>query len=257
MVINLKDLRIYYQPIIDLRNGQIQCFEALMRWQHPTQGLLSPKHIISIAEEKELSVQIDHWVLNTACQQLAIWKSQFTHCFPLKLCMNLSMQYFYETNLVENIDQILVTTGLTGDSIVLELDEPTLLQDLKKTIDLVIQLRSRKIQISIDNLGLHCISLYYLKNLSADNFKIDRSVLWQIPEEQNSVKTIQAMVSLTQALDMDLIIVGIENFKQFSLLIELKCKLGQGYFISKPLSAPEIETLFIQKASSIDTFRIS
>ncbi|WP_016952277.1 bifunctional diguanylate cyclase/phosphodiesterase [Anabaena sp. PCC 7108] len=232
---------VYYQPIVDLIGGRLVGFEALVRWLSPTRGFVCPGEFIPIAEETGLIVQIDRWMFSTVCQQLAKWKTNFVH-FPLYVSINLSAQDIRQTSLVEDIDRILAQTGLEGESIVLEITESMLIEDINKTIDLLTQLKDRKIQISIDDFGTGYSSLNYLHRLPADHLKIDRSFVSQMEEGNRNYQVVSTIIALSNQLGLAVVAEGIETPQQLQWLQQLGCELGQGYLFSPPLASQEIET---------------
>lgn len=236
---------VYYQPIIDILNNALIGFEALVRWQHPIHGFVSPADFIPISEETGLIVPLDTWVFNTTCKQLATWKNKFSHRFPLKMTINLSAQDLRKPSLIGDIDQTLSETGLSGDSITLEITESMLIDDINKTIDLLTQLQDRKIQISIDDFGTGYSSLNYLHRLPADYLKIDRSFVNQMKEENRNYQVVSTIIILSNQLGLKVVAEGIETPDQLKWLKQLKCEFGQGYLFSKPLAAKDIETKFL------------
>jgi EAL domain-containing protein (putative c-di-GMP-specific phosphodiesterase class I) len=247
--IEREEFVIYYQPIVDIlgdgqsKAGRLIGFEALLRWQHPTRGLVLPKEFVSIAEETGLIVQIDRWMLYKACQHLANWKAKFTTHFPIKVNINLSVQDIRQGNLIEYIDQILAQTGLEGDCITLEITESMLIENISQTIDLLSQLKSRKIQISIDDFGTGYSSLNYLHRLPADNLKIDRSFVSQMQQGNRNYQVVSTIIALSNQLGLAVVAEGIETPQQLQWLQELGCEFGQGYLFSKPLSHQTVEAL--------------
>jgi diguanylate cyclase (GGDEF)-like protein/PAS domain S-box-containing protein len=241
---------VYYQPIVDILSDRLIGFEALVRWQHPTRGFVSPADFIPIAEETGLIVPLDSWVFRTACQQLASWKVKFADCFPLKISINLSAQDLRKASLIEDIDQVLTETGLEGDLITLEVTESMLLEDISQTIDLLTQLKTRKIQISIDDFGTGYSSLNYLHRLPADNLKIDRSFVNQMQTENRNYQVVSTIIALSNQLGLTVVAEGIETQQQLQWLRQLGCEFGQGYLFSKPLAAHEIETHFLQSKAT-------
>jgi len=261
---------IYYQPIVDIlgdaydeqsqsicqascRETQLQAyrligFEALVRWQHPTRGFILPEQFIPIAEETGLIVQIDRWMFYTACQQMANWKTKFPSHFPLKISINLSAQDIRQASLIEDIDKILAQTGLQGDFIVLEITESMLIQNITKTIDLLTQLKDRKIQISIDDFGTGYSSLNYLHRLPADNLKIDRSFVSQMQEGNRNYQIVSTIIALSNQLELAVVAEGIETPQQLQWLQQLGCEFAQGYLFSKPLSYETAEALLASKS---------
>jgi diguanylate cyclase (GGDEF)-like protein/PAS domain S-box-containing protein len=235
---------VYYQPIVDLLGGRLIGFEALVRWLSPTRGFVCPGEFIPIAEETGLIVQIDRWMFYTVCQQLANWKTNFTH-FPLKVSINLSAQDIRQASLIEDIDYTLQKTGLEGNFIVLEITESMLIEDINKTIDLLTQLKDRKIQISIDDFGTGYSSLNYLHRLPADNLKIDRSFVSQMEEGNRNYQVVSTIIALSNQLGLAVVAEGIETPQQLQWLQQLGCELGQGYLFSPPLAGQEIERLLL------------
>ena len=248
------EFTLYFQPIFNLLNNQLVGIEALIRWLHPTRGYVAPNQFIPIAKETGLIVEIDSWVFSIACQQIMKWKTKYSHLSSLKININLSAQDFHRTNLIEDIDQILANTGLTGDSIVLEITESILIEDIDKTVDLLTQLHSRGIQISIDDFGTGYSSLRYLHLLSVDSLKIDRSFVGNMKEknEENqritnrNYQVVSSIITLSNLMIIDTIAEGIDSTEQLKQLKALGCKFGQGYLFSEPISANEIEAKFLQ-----------
>ncbi|MEJ6480829.1 EAL domain-containing protein [Nostoc punctiforme UO1] len=251
--IEREEFVIYYQPIVDIlgdgqsKAGRLIGFEALLRWQHPTRGLVLPREFVSIAEETGLIVQIDRWMLYKACQHLANWKTKFATHFPIKVNINLSAQGIRQGNLIEYIEQILAQTGLEGDCITLEITESMLIENISQTIDLLSQLKSRKIQISIDDFGTGYSSLNYLHRLPADNLKIDRSFVSQMQQGNRNYQVVSTIIALSNQLGLAVVAEGIETPQQLQWLQELGCEFGQGYLFSKPLSHQTVEALLTNK----------
>ena len=237
---------VYYQPIIDILRDKLIGFEVLLRWQHPTRGFIAPSEFIPITEETGLIVQIDSWVFQQACQQIAIWKTKFALSFPLKISINLSVKDLAKNNLIEEIDRIIAQTGITGECITLEITESMLIENITKTINILNTLKERKIQISIDDFGTGYSSLKYLHLLPADYLKIDYSFVSQMVEGNRNYQVVNTIITLSNQLGLAVVAEGIETAQQLHWLQQLGCELGQGYFFSKPLPASEIETRFLQ-----------
>ncbi|MDM9584821.1 EAL domain-containing protein [Nostoc sp. GT001] len=262
---------IYYQPIVDIlgdayggqsqdvsRELQLQAvrligFEALVRWQHPTRGLILPEKFVPVAEETGLIVQIDRWMFYKACQQLANWKTKFASHFPLKMSINLSAQDIRQASLIDGIDQTLSQMGLEGDSIALEITESMLIDNISQTIDLLTQLKDRKIQISIDDFGSGYSSLNYLHRLPADNLKIDRSFVSQMQEGNRNYQVVSTIIALSNQLGLAVIAEGIETPQQLQWLQELGCEFGQGYVFSKPLRYETAEVLLASQTTYLSS----
>jgi diguanylate cyclase (GGDEF)-like protein/PAS domain S-box-containing protein len=236
---------VYYQPIIDIFNNCLIGFEALVRWQHPTRGFISPAEFIPLAEETNLIITIDSWMLSTACQQLATWNKKFPSYQPLKMSINLSAQDLRQVNLMAEIDTILRETGLEGNTITLEITESMLIEDINKTIDLLTEIKSRNIQISIDDFGTGYSSLNYLHRFPIDNLKIDYSFVSQMQEKNRNYQVVSSIIDLGHHLDLVIVAEGIETAQQMQWLRAMGCEFGQGYLFSKPLSPQEIEIKFL------------
>lgn len=245
--IDREEFVVYYQPIIDIVKQKLIGFEALVRWEHPNQGFITPEDFIPIAEETGLIVQLDAWVLQQACKQLYTWKERFTYRFPLQISVNLSAQDMRQSNLVENIDRILAETGMTGNALTLEITESTLVEDINTTIDLLSELRARKIRVSIDDFGTGYSSLNYLHCLPADHLKIDASFVSKMQPGNRNYQVVNTIIALSNQLGLTVVAEGIETQQQLQWLRQMGCKLGQGYLFSKPLSAHKIETEFLKK----------
>ncbi len=244
-----QEFRVYYQPIIDILRDRLVGFEALVRWQHPTRGFVSPVDFVPIAEETGLIVAIDSWVFRTTCIQLADWKKRFPHRLPLKISTNLSAQDLRKPNLIEEIDQVCQEMGLVGSDIALEITESLLIEDINKTIGLLTELKERQIYLSIDDFGTGYSSLNYLHRLPADTLKIDRSFVGQMQEGNRNYQVVSTIITLSDKLGLGVVAEGVETPQQLSWLQQLNCEFGQGYLFSKPLPADEIEELFLKGSS--------
>jgi FOG: EAL domain len=185
-------------------------------------------------------------MLSTACQQLATWKKRFPSRLPLKMSVNLSAQDFRKINLIEEIDQILMETGLDGNALSLEITESMLIEDINKTIDVLTEIKSRNIQISIDDFGTGYSSLNYLHRFPIDNLKIDYSFVSQMQEKNRNYQVVSSIIDLGHHLGLAIVAEGIETAQQMQWLQELGCEFGQGYLFAKPLSAQEIEIKFLK-----------
>ncbi|MFE4104712.1 EAL domain-containing protein [Almyronema epifaneia] len=225
---------VYYQPIIHLASQAVWGFEALVRWQHPTRGLVAPNEFIPCLEETGLIVPAGRQILRQACQQLQRWQQQGWN--TLKLSANLSVRQFAHPLLLEEIDQVLAETGLDPDQLKLEITESAIMDNPESAITLIRELRSRQIQISIDDFGTGYSSLSYLQQLPVDSLKIDRSFINRIDQADKNSEIVQAINNLGHTLGMNVIAEGIETAAQLSHLQQLGCEYGQGFFFAKPLS---------------------
>ena len=240
--IKRQDLSLYYQPIVSLSTGKIVGFEALVRWQHPEQGIISPEDFIPIAEETGLIVPIGWWVLHEACLQLKHWQAQFPSNPPLKISVNLSCRQFSQPNLLEQIRQTLQQTGLPASSLRLEITESAIIEDAASTSALLTQLRNLGIQLCIDDFGTGYSSLSYLQRFPIDNLKVDRSFISQMGNSGDAAEIVQAVVALAHNLGMSVTAEGVETATQLMQLRSLQCECGQGYLFSKPLNCSAAES---------------
>jgi diguanylate cyclase (GGDEF)-like protein len=237
---------VYYQPIVVLSSGQLVGFEALIRWQHPTRGLLAPGEFLPVAEETGLIVSIDRWILHTACHQLVAWQRAFSNT-ALKISINLSAKDFSTVHLLNEVEQALIKAGLNSSCLTLEITESILLKNVEDTIDLLTSLRERGVQISIDDFGTGYSSLSYLHRLPIDFLKIDRSFVSNMQVSHRNYKIVETIITLSSQLGLEVVAEGIETLQQLEQLQDLDCKLGQGYFLSKPLPPQTAEALLRKK----------
>ncbi len=245
--IEREEFILYYQPIIELATNQLVGFEALVRWQHPTEGLKSPVEFIAVAEETGLITSLDYWVLRTACQQLAWWQTMFPNISTLKISVNLSAQDLRRYDLLEVVDCVLAETKLSPKCLTLEITESMLIEDVKATINLLRQFKKRGLEISIDDFGTGYSSLSYLHRLPVDNLKVDRSFVNQMQETRRNYQIVETIATLSNHLELNTIAEGIETVEQLELLQKLGYKFGQGYLFYKPLSQDDAEALLGMK----------
>ncbi|MBD1880647.1 EAL domain-containing protein [Coleofasciculus sp. FACHB-T130] len=229
------EFQLYYQPIVELATGKIKAFEALVRWNHPTRGMVPPSEFIPVAEDTGLIIPLGTWVLNEACRQLKVWQQQYSTTQGLAISVNLSGKQFSQPNLIEQIDRILRKTGLDGHYLKLEITESCLLENAEAAAILLWQLRDRNIQLSIDDFGTGYSSLNYLHRFPLNTLKIDRSFVNRMGAGGKDAEIVKAIVALAHNLGMSVTAEGIETAQQLAQLKALQCERGQGYFFSKPL----------------------
>lgn len=232
-----------YQPIINLNSGHIIGFEALVRWQHPTRGRLSPLEFIPLAEETGLISLLGRWVLYKACYQLRAWQMLFPDYVPLIMTVNLSPIQLLRPEVVGQVQSILIATGLSPHSLKLEITESSLMTNGNEAIALLNQLSGLGIKLSLDDFGTGYSSLGRLSNLPLDTLKIDRSFVHNLNLEPENSKIIQTMIELGHQLNLAVVAEGIETPEQLKILRDLGCDYGQGYLFAKPLEAAGIESL--------------
>mgnify|MGYP005849990071 CR=1 FL=1 len=240
--IERQEFVVYYQPIVALNSGQLIGFEALVRWQHSTRGLVAPGEFLAVAEETGLIVAIDRWMLRIACQQLAVWQKAFGNA-ALKVSVNLSARDFLGDRFIDEVEQALVQAGLNSSCLTLEITESMLIDNVEDTIALLERLRERGVQTSIDDFGTGYSSLSYLHRLPVDTLKIDRSFVSDMQGNDRNDEIVETIVALSNRLNLEAIAEGIETRQQLERLQRLGCELGQGYFFSRPLPPQEAEVL--------------
>lgn len=240
------EFQLHYQPIISLRNEMINGFEALLRWQHPTRGLISPAEFIPIAEETGLIIPLGWWVLQEACRQMQAWQVEFPADPPLTISVNISSRQFAQPNLVSEIQRILKETGLSAQSLKLEITESTVMENAEAATRMLQKLRDLGIHLSIDDFGTGYSSLGYLHRFPVDTLKIDRSFINSIENDLEKMEIIRTVTTLAWNLGMDIVAEGVETKKQLAHLKALKCENGQGYLFSKPLDRVAVEAFLKQ-----------
>ncbi|HEY9640805.1 MAG TPA: EAL domain-containing protein [Coleofasciculaceae cyanobacterium] len=237
-----QEFTLYYQPIVNLQTQEVVGFEALMRWQHPERGMVSPGEFIPCMEETGLIVPVGIMALKQACQQLHAW--QQLGWTELTMSVNLSARQFACPTLLADIDHVLADIAVHATHLKLEITESAIMDNAEMAVALTEELRSRHIQISIDDFGTGYSSLGYLHRFPLDNLKIDRSFVNQIQSESRNYYVVNTIVALSNQLNLSIIAEGIETTQQLEWLQQLGCQFGQGYLFSKPLAAAEIERIY-------------
>ena len=235
------ELLIYYQPQLDLISGQLSGVEALLRWQHPHLGLVSPADFIPLAEETGLIVEVGYWVLRMACQQYQQWQPQGNVDF--RLAINLSARQFQQPDLLAQIFQILEETGMPPHRLEFEITESLMMQDIEGTIPVLHQLKEAGIKIAVDDFGTGYSSLAVLRNLPIHVLKIDKSFLKDFLEKSQDAAIIQCIIALSRGLNLKVVAEGIETQEQLTRLRAMNCDYGQGFYISCPVPANAIAPL--------------
>ncbi|MDB9313011.1 EAL domain-containing protein [Spirulina sp. CS-785/01] len=236
-----QELLLYYQPIVHLESQKIRGFEALLRWQHPRRGFVSPGEFIPIAEETGLIIPIGRWVLHTACQQLALWQADFPDQ-SLSISVNLSVRQLQKTLLGE-LQDILQTYDLPGNCLVLEITESMLVKNVEFTRELLSQIQFQGIRLSIDDFGTGYSSLSYLRQLPVDDLKIDRAFVNSRECDARNQVIAESIIALSNLLELNAIAEGIETPEQLEWLKTLGCEFGQGFLFSPPLPPHQVTPL--------------
>ncbi|WP_414519566.1 putative bifunctional diguanylate cyclase/phosphodiesterase [Nostoc sp. PCC 9305] len=227
-------------------SGSIIGFEALLRWQHPERGLLNPADFIPLAEETGLIFSIGKWALHEACRQMQVWR--VCHCSKLleKISVNLSVKQFSQPDLIEQIGQILHSTGLDAGTLMLEITENAIVENGNKVTAAILQLREMGIELSIDDFGTGYSSLGGLYNFPISVLKIDRSFISLMAINSKNLEIIEIIVALAHKLGVDVLAEGVETKEQLLLLRKLNCQYAQGHFFSVPLNSSAAEALIME-----------
>jgi len=241
------ELLLHYQPQVDLASNRIVGFEALLRWQHPEMGLVSPVDFIPVAEETGMIVAIGEWVLRTACHQAKAWQDGIAP--GLMMSVNLSGRQFHEPDIVERVLHIVEETGISPQLLDLELTESTLMDNSDAILTKMNRLRAAGMFISIDDFGTGYSSMSYLKRFPINTLKIDRSFVQDIPADSDDIAITQAIIAMGKNLGMMLIAEGVETREQMDFLRQHYCDKVQGFLFSRPLPAAEAEALLRQDAA--------
>jgi EAL domain-containing protein (putative c-di-GMP-specific phosphodiesterase class I) len=239
---------LHYQPQVELRTGRIFAVEALVRWNHPTRGLISPIEFIPLAEETGLIVPIGDWVLREACRQNKAW--QDTGLPAMIVCVNVSARQFREENLVDRVASVLEESELEARYLELELTESLIMQDIELAVATMKELQRQGVQLSIDDFGTGYSSLSALKTFPVARLKIDKSFIDGIPADENDKAVASAVIALGQKLNLRVIAEGVETDAQVAFLRECNCDEMQGYHFSKPVPPQRIECLLRVSAAA-------
>src|SRR5438067_5276583 len=237
-----QEFQNFYQPIVSLSSGQIVGFEALLRWNHPTRGLVPPSEFIPVAEDTGLIRELGWWNLREACRQMTVWRQQYKN-YDLTVSVNLSAKQFLQPNLVDDIGKLLQELKLPPSTLKLEITESTVMADPAEAVEMLQQIKSLGISLAIDDFGTGYSSLSYLHRFPLDTLKIDRSFISGMKEGGEGMEIARTILPMAKNLHLDVIAEGVETAEQLALLQKLQCKYGQGYYFSKPVSADGAEAL--------------
>ncbi len=237
------ELRLHYQPLVDLADGSVVGVEALVRWQHPERGLVPPLSFIPLAEETGLIVPIGQWVLDTACRQVRAWR-QAGGAAPSVVSVNLSARQFAHPDLVAKVAATLEATDLDPSALELEITESVVMDQSEASIERLQALRRLGVKLVLDDFGTGYSSLSYLRRLPLDTIKIDRSFVSGLGSDAADLPIAQAVISLAHGLGIGVVAEGIETATQLACLRELGCDRGQGYAFARPVPPEELERLF-------------
>ena len=235
------ELRLLYQPKVDLSSRAIMGVEALLRWHHPSLGLIFPERFIPVAEETGLIVPIGEWVLRTACRQIGDWCAEGIH---LPVAVNLSARQFRERNLGPTIYRVLSQMDLPPDYLEIEITESDIMEDAESAIATLNELKAEGIKLSVDDFGTGYSSLSYLKRFPLDTLKIDRSFIDNVTTDSDDAAIVEAIIALARSLDLKVVAEGVETESQVEFLTGCGCDFAQGFLFSPPVTPEEVRTLF-------------
>ena len=238
---------LYYQPILNIQSGSLVGFEALIRWNNPTRGLVPPEEFIPLAEEIGLIREIDEWVMMTACRQMKAWHDiGFTQ---LQIAVNISSAHFKYGLLTQTVADVLTVTQLPPEALEVELTEGMLIDDTKGVNSVLYELKQKKIQIVLDDFGTGYSCLSYLKRFDIDKLKIDKSFVTHLPQNEEDEILVKTIISMAKNFKMKVVAEGIETKEQLDILQRLGCDLGQGYYFAKSLSVEQCSA-YLQESKS-------
>lgn len=228
---------LYYQPEIELATRRIVGLEALIRWQHPDRGLVSPMDFIPVAEETGLILPIGDWGLSEACQQIQQWRAVDPHLSTPRVCVNLSARQFARQGLADHVEALLRRSGVSSQQLGLEMTESSVITDQTTALEVLSSLRRLGVSLLMDDFGTGYSSLNHLHTLPFDVLKIDRSFVSRITEGDQPLQIVRTIVELARVMGMDVVAEGVETQEQHALLRELGCRYGQGFLYSRPVKA--------------------
>ncbi|MCU1455257.1 MAG: domain S-box protein [Acidimicrobiales bacterium] len=249
-------LRLLYQPIVSLQTGRITGVEALVRWDHPRRGMLSPQAFVSLAEDTGLILPMGQWVLEEACQQLRAWQLTLPSTSSLTMSVNLSVRQLQHEHIVRDVITTIDRFGLDASTITLEITETTLMHDTEVTRRTLSDLRDAGVSLAVDDFGTGYSSLQYVQRFPIDSIKIDRSFVSGLGQEAGDTAVVQSMIELAQRLGVHTVAEGIERPEQVTLLQALGADLGQGYLFSRPVRPDQIGELLHRSISEGTRFLI-
>jgi len=234
------EFRVHYQPVVSLRDFCVTGFEALVRWQRPGFGLVTPEEFISVAEDTGLILWIGNWILHEACSQMRTWNLQYPRNPAFTVAVNISARQFAQMDLANQITQMLRDSGLAATDLKLEVTESVIMSDGERTARVLSELKTLGVRLCIDDFGTGYSSLSYLRRFVVDTLKIDRSFVSEMLNNRESREIVKAVTSLGTNLGIEVVAEGVETREQVSLLRSIGCKYAQGYFFSRPLDPAEI-----------------
>jgi EAL domain-containing protein (putative c-di-GMP-specific phosphodiesterase class I) len=232
-----RQFRVFYQPVVHLGTRAIVSFEALLRWDHPAQGMISPYRFIDAAEDTGLLVSIGHWLIMQACRQLREWQADDASAGRMNVTVNISARQFSDARLVTDIQEALQETGIDPSCLQLEMTETVTATDPRLTVTVLSHLKHMGIGIVLDDFGTGVTSLRGLREFPLDVLKIDRSLVREMQTDRSAADIVELIISVAHKMGLKVIAEGIEAGSQIERLMELGCEFGQGYYFSQPMES--------------------
>jgi EAL domain-containing protein (putative c-di-GMP-specific phosphodiesterase class I) len=240
------ELVLMYQPIFSLRSGEVAGVEALVRWQHPTRGMVLPEQFVPLAEESGLIRELGRWVLRRACHQGALWRAKYPGHPGLQIGINVSGAQLREPGLLGEVSEALAAAQLEASGVTLEITETALMGSVETAVEQLDALKKLGVDLAIDDFGMGYSSLRYLRRLPLDNLKIERSFVEGIGRDDDEPDLLRAIVDLAEIFGLTVVAEGIERSEQRERLLELGCEFGQGHLLSEPLGSAEADALLFR-----------
>jgi EAL domain-containing protein (putative c-di-GMP-specific phosphodiesterase class I) len=246
--IELGELTLLYQPRVSVRDGQVTGVEALMRWQHPTQGMIGPGEFIPVAEDAGLIAAIGEWALHSACRQARAWRDQ--NLPLLRVAVNLSQKQFLQESLIQVVREALHRAALEPSRLELEITEEMVIRNPERASRLLAQLREAGVRVVVDGFGTGYSSLSYLRRLPIDCVKIDHSLIAELPREADAAALTRGVIAMAHSLGLTVIAEGVETREQWEFLREQGCEEMQGNYYSAPVTADIVPGIVRQPAAT-------
>jgi diguanylate cyclase (GGDEF)-like protein len=241
---------VFYQSKVNLRSGSVVGFEALLRWRHPQYGLIQPTVFIPIAEDTGLILRLGNWILKQACVRIQAWQAKFPCIPPLSVNVNLSVKQLADPQLVATVASVLKETGISPETLNLEITESALVPEIEPTREVLFRLKSLGVRLKLDDFGTGYSSLSCLRTLHFDSLKIDRSFVQRVDSDPQSRAIVETIISLARSLHMTVVAEGVENESQRARLLDLGCDIGQGFLFSEPVEAEAAERALASEISA-------
>ena len=240
-----REFQTYYQPIVNIKSGEMIAVESLIRWWSSKLGLVSPTELIPLAESTGLIIPLSDWILESVCKQTRTWLDNGLDALPN--CVNISASQYTQPNFVEKVSNLLSTYNLAPHYLELEFAETTMMQDINKTIDIFQQLKSLGVKIAMDDFGTGSSSLIYLKQIPLDILKIDNYFIHNVSEDGQKLAITKSLIQMGQNLNLKVVAEGVETVNELKILRDLRCDAMQGFLFTQPLPSSDFEQMLATK----------